>query len=74
VNTIAAFTLMAVCSTPGVMAADVAIQDPPAQQRPVATTGRVVATVTVLEGTVQIAGVDVELIAIEGNAVLGKTI
>jgi hypothetical protein len=47
---------------------------PPPVQPPVSTTGRVVATVTVLEGTVQIAGVDVELIALDGNAVLGKTI
>jgi TonB dependent receptor/Carboxypeptidase regulatory-like domain len=39
-----------------------------------ATAGRVVATITVLEGTVNIAGVDVELIALEGNAVLAKTI
>ena len=36
--------------------------------------GRVVATITVLEGTVQIAGVDVELIALDGNVVLAKTI
>jgi hypothetical protein len=39
-----------------------------------ATTGRVVATITVLEGTVNIAGVDVELVALDGNVVLAKTI
>jgi hypothetical protein len=38
------------------------------------TTGRVVATITVLEGTVNVPGVDVELVAIDGNVVLAKTV
>jgi hypothetical protein len=44
---------------------------PPAQQ---AATGRVVATITVLEGTVNVPGVDVELVALDGNVVLAKTL
>jgi hypothetical protein len=36
--------------------------------------GRVVATVTVLEGTVRMGGVDVELRSIDGNVVLAKTV
>jgi hypothetical protein len=35
--------------------------------------GRVIATITGLEGTVRIAGVDVELRALDGNVVLAKT-
>ncbi|HEX5109891.1 MAG TPA: TonB-dependent receptor [Vicinamibacterales bacterium] len=38
-----------------------------------ADAGRVVATVTALEGTVRVAGVDVELVSLDSNAVLGKT-
>lgn len=37
-------------------------------------TGRVVATVTALEGTVRVAGVDVELVSLDSNAVLARTI
>ena len=36
--------------------------------------GRVVATITVLEGTVRMGGVDVELRSIDGNVVLAKTV
>jgi hypothetical protein len=36
--------------------------------------GRVVATITTLDGTVYIAGVDVELRAVDGNVILAKTI
>lgn len=36
--------------------------------------GRVVATITALEGTVQIAGVDVELLSADGRVTLAKTI
>ncbi len=36
--------------------------------------GRVVATITTLDGTVHIAGVDVELRAVDGNVILAKTI
>ena len=42
-------------------------------QRPGAA-GRVVATITVLEGTVRIAGADVELRSLDGNMVLAKTL
>jgi hypothetical protein len=38
------------------------------------TTGRVVATITVLEGTVNVPGVDVELVALDGNVVIAKTL
>jgi hypothetical protein len=36
--------------------------------------GRVVATITTLDGTVYIAGVDVELRSVDGNVILAKTI
>jgi hypothetical protein len=36
--------------------------------------GRVVATITVLEGTVRMGGVDVELHSLDGNVVLAKTV
>jgi Carboxypeptidase regulatory-like domain/TonB dependent receptor-like, beta-barrel len=36
--------------------------------------GRVVATITTLDGTVHIGGVDVELRAVDGNVILAKTI
>ena len=36
--------------------------------------GRVVATITTLDGTVHIAGVDVELRSVDGNVILAKTI
>jgi hypothetical protein len=73
VRTILAIVLI-VAGVPGrTLAAGTGPQDPPAQQKPVATTGRVSATITVLEGTVQIGGVDVELIAVDGALVLGKT-
>jgi hypothetical protein len=35
--------------------------------------GRVVASITVLEGTLQLAGVDVELRALDGNVIVAKT-
>ena len=62
-KTIAALALTVVCLPETAVAV---------QQQPVR--GRVVATITVLEGTVQIGGVDVELIALAGNVVLAKTI
>src|SRR5262245_30316060 len=40
----------------------------------VAGAGRVVATVTGLEGTVRVASVDVELLALDGNVTLARTI
>ncbi len=40
----------------------------------VAGAGRVVATVTGLEGTVRVASVDVELLALDGNVILARTI
>jgi hypothetical protein len=36
--------------------------------------GRVVATITTLDGTVHLAGVDVELRSVDGNVILAKTI
>jgi hypothetical protein len=39
-----------------------------------AASGRVVATITVLEGTVRMGGVDVELRSIDGNVVLARTV
>jgi Carboxypeptidase regulatory-like domain len=39
----------------------------------VAGAGRVVATVTGLEGTVRVAGVDVDLLALDGNVTLART-
>ena len=49
------------------------VPPPPIPERQT-TTGRVLATITVLEGTVHIAGVDVELVQLDGNVVLAKTI
>ena len=46
-------------------------QDPVPQRD--TDTGRVVATITVLEGTVRMSGVDVELLSLDGNVVLAKT-
>ena len=45
---------------------------PPAQQP--AGPGRVIVTVSVLEGTVRIAGADVELRSLDGNVVIAKTL
>ena len=39
----------------------------------VSASGRIVATVTLLEGTVRIGGVDVELRALDGNMVIART-
>jgi hypothetical protein len=49
-----------------------AAQDLPSPERP--TTGRVVVTVTVLEGTIHVPGVDIELQALDGNVVIAKTV
>jgi len=54
-------------------------QSPAAQAQPSAVqgaggSGRVIATITVLEGASRLPGVEVELRAIEGNAVLAKTV
>src|SRR5688500_7444030 len=67
------FTLL--CLSPHAIAVSVA--QSPAQNQPpapVRDAGRVVATITVLEGTVRMTGVDVQLVSVEGNAVLAKTI
>ena len=45
---------------------------PPSPQQAI-DSGRVVVTITGLQGTVRIAGVDVELRALDGNVVLAKT-
>lgn len=49
-------------------------QTPPASSQDAIGAGRVVATITVLEGTVLISGVDVALRALDGNMVLARTI
>ena len=48
-------------------------QTAPSESQP-AGTGQVAVTVSSLEGTVRIAGVDVELVSLDGNAILAKTI
>ena len=48
-------------------------QSPPASQAPTGA-GRVVATVTALEGTVRVANVNVELLSLDGNVTLARTI
>ena len=45
----------------------------PAPQR-ATDSGRVVVTITVLEGTVRMGGVDVQLRSLDGNVVLARTI
>ena len=45
----------------------------PTRQQP-AGSGRVIVTITVLEGTVRMAGVDVALRSLDGNMVLAKTV
>ena len=52
---------------------DPAPQSAPPSLQPTSGSGRVVATITVLEGTVRMPAVDVELRAVDGNAVLAKT-
>ena len=70
------FALAVSCLPRTAMAVADAVQDPtpPPVQSPAPTTGRVAATITVLEGTVQVGGVDVELIALDGNVTIAKTI
>ena len=48
-------------------------QGPPSNPQRGSDSGRVIATITVLEGTVRMAGVDVELRSVGGNVVLAKT-
>ncbi len=60
-------------TTTPALAQSLSPQDPPASLQQEAELGRVVVTITVLEGTVRIAGVDVELRALDGNTVLAKT-
>jgi hypothetical protein len=49
------------------------VQEPSAQAQPTSNVGRIVGTTTVLEGTVRISGVDVELLSVDGNQVLART-
>ena len=60
-------------SAPGAAGDPQQVPPPPIPERQT-TMGRVLATITVLEGTVHIAGVDVELVQLDGNVVLAKTI
>src|SRR5687768_14450410 len=48
-------------------------QGPPSNPQRGSDSGRVIATITVLEGTVRMGGVDVELRSVGGNVVLAKT-
>jgi len=52
----------------------VAFQTSRASPQRTADSGRVVATITALEGAVRIPGVDVELLALDGNVVLARTL
>jgi Carboxypeptidase regulatory-like domain/TonB dependent receptor-like, beta-barrel len=52
----------------------ISAQDPSSSPQPAGGSGRVIATITVLEGTVRMGGVDVELRSLDGNLVLAKTI
>ena len=65
--------ILSLFATPTV-AAGRDIQNPPPTPPQQATAGRVVATLTVLEGTVNVPGVDVELVSIDGNIVIAKTV
>ena len=49
-------------------------QEPPPSPQPANPAGRVVVTITVLEGTVRMSGVDVQLRSLDGNVVLARTI
>jgi hypothetical protein len=70
-----ALVVLLSCPSTATAATSAVAQDPaPGPQRPATTDGRVVATVTSAEGTVPLAGVDVELRALDGNVVLAKTI
>ena len=75
-RTVAAFALVLVClsgiATAGTSQAT-GSQTSASPQRP-GDSGRVVVTISVLEGTVRIAGADVELRSLDGNMVLAKTI
>jgi TonB dependent receptor/Carboxypeptidase regulatory-like domain len=64
---LAAFT----CICPG---EGLAFQTPSASPQRAGDSGRVVATITALEGTVRIPGVDVELRALDGNVAIARTI
>ena len=57
-------------------AADLGVvgQDIPSRSQRERESGRVVATITVLEGTVRMSGVDVALRSVDGNQVLAQTI
>ncbi len=49
-------------------------QEPPPSPQPANPAGRVVVTITVLEGTVRMGGVDVQLRSLDGNVVIARTI
>ena len=75
--TVMALVVALLCLPRGKTAATnhgLANQGPPASPQHSSGPGRVVATITVLEGTVRMGGVDVELRSIDGNVVLAKTI
>ena len=75
--TVIAFVVTVFCLSRGETAATtrgLANQGPPASPQQSSGPGRVVATITVLEGTVRMGGVDVELRSLDGNVVLAKTL
>jgi hypothetical protein len=52
----------------------ISAQDPSSSSQLASGSGRVIATITVLEGTVRMGGVAVELRSLDGNMVLARTI
>jgi hypothetical protein len=74
---LATFVVAVWCLSPGVTAAPLqvpAAQEPPPPAQPTSGVGRIVGTTTVLDGTVRISGVEVELLSLEGNQILARTI
>src|SRR5688572_121833 len=69
-----ATALLCHSNTTGAAGRDVAGQAPPSSPQRESESGRVVATITVLEGTVRMGGVDVALRSVDGNQVLAQTI
>ena len=72
---LATFVVALWCLSPAVTAAVQvpAAQQPPTPAPPTSGVGRIVGTTTVLDGTVRISGVEVELLSLEGNQVIAKT-
>ena len=69
-----ATALLCYSNTTGAADRGVIAQDIPSRSQRENEPGRVVATITVLEGTVRMGGVDVALRSVDGNQVLAQTI